>query len=107
MFRAIGLTAGPEYPPCEPRPRTAGRVAHVSRSSPTSELIVLMRATPSAPPWRAARAATVMSVMFGVSLTRTGTSDASFAHPVIISMYSGTWPTADPIPRSAIPCGQP
>jgi hypothetical protein len=48
-----------------------------------------------------------MSVMFGVSLTRTGTFEAPFAQPVIISMYSGTWPTADPIPRSAIPCGQP
>jgi len=66
-----------------------------------------MSATPSAPPCWAARAAAVMSVMFGVSLTRTGTCDASFAQPVIISMYSGTWPTADPIPRSAIPCGHP
>jgi len=26
---------------------------------------------------------------------------------VIISVYSGTWPTAEPMPRSDMPCGQP
>ena len=48
-----------------------------------------------------------MSVTLGVSLTRTGTSAFSITHSVIIWTYSGTWPTAAPMPRSLIPCGQP
>ena len=45
--------------------------------------------------------------MFGVSLTSTGVRATSFTHSVIISAYSGTWPTAEPMPRSLMPCGQP
>ena len=48
-----------------------------------------------------------MSVTLGVSLTRTGTAVFSITHSVIIWTYSGTWPTAAPMPRSLIPCGQP
>jgi len=48
-----------------------------------------------------------MSEMFGVSLTSTGVRAFSFTQPVIISAYSGTWPTAEPMPRSLMPCGQP
>ena len=48
-----------------------------------------------------------MSVTLGVSLTRTGTAAFSITHSVIIWTYSGTWPTAAPMPRSLIPCGQP
>jgi len=48
-----------------------------------------------------------MLATFGVSLTMTGPLAAAFAHCVAISMYSGTWPTAEPMPRSDMPCGQP
>ena len=43
----------------------------------------------------------------GVSFTITGIFATSFTHDVIISVYSGTWPTAEPMPRSLMPCGQP
>ena len=69
--------------------------------------MVLIRLTASAPPFSAASATRVMSVTFGVSFTITGVFAASFAHAVIISVYSGTWPTDEPMPRSLIPCGQP
>ena len=84
-----------------------GRGANVSRSTPISELIVFIRLTASAPPRSAAKAIRVMSVTLGVSLTMTGVLAASFTHDVIISVYSGTWPTAEPMPRSLMPCGQP
>ena len=37
----------------------------------------------------------------------TGIRVAAFTQRVTISMYSGTCPTAEPIPRSLIPCGHP
>jgi len=46
-------------------------------------------------------------VMFGVSLTITGMRVFCLHQRVTISIYSGTWPTAEPMPRSAMPCGQP
>ena len=48
-----------------------------------------------------------MSATLGVSLTMTGIRVAAFTQRVTISMYSGTWPTAAPIPRSCMPWGQP
>ena len=72
-----------------------------------SELIVLIRAIPSAPAARAARAGWRMSVTLGVSFTSTGMAAFSITHSVIIWTYSGTWPTAAPMPRSLMPCGQP
>ena len=45
--------------------------------------------------------------MFGVSLTITGMRVCSLHQRVTISTYSGTWPTAEPMPRSLMPCGQP
>ena len=74
---------------------------------PVIELMVLIADNPSAPPRLAARATARMSVMFGVSFTSTGVRAFSFTHAVIISAYSGTWPTAEPMPRSLMPCGQP
>ena len=71
------------------------------------ELSVLIRLTASAPRTRAARAAWRMSATLGVSLTMTGILVAAFTQRVTISTYSGTWPTAEPIPRSLIPWGQP
>ena len=71
------------------------------------ELTVLIRLTASAPPAFAARAGFRMSVMFGVSLTITGIRVCALHQRATISMYSGTWPTAEPMPRSLIPCGQP
>jgi hypothetical protein len=53
----------------------------------------------------AARATVRMSVMLGVSLTSTGVRAASFTHSVIMQAYSGTWPTALPMPRSLMPWG--
>src|SRR6185503_10526861 len=67
MFSAIGLTAGPQYPPCAALPPTANLGTIVSTLTPMSELIVLMRDTPSAPPSLAARAAKRTSATFGVS----------------------------------------
>ena len=71
------------------------------------ELMVLMAESPSAPPRLAARATVRMSVMLGVSFTSTGVRATSFTHSVIMQAYSGTWPTALPMPRSLMPCGQP
>ncbi|MNZ22403.1 hypothetical protein D3C78_394910 [compost metagenome] len=45
--------------------------------------------------------------MFGVSLTITGSEQYVLHQRVTISTYSGTWPTAAPMPRSGMPCGQP
>ena len=48
-----------------------------------------------------------MSEMLGVSFTITGVRAFSLTQPVICSQYSGTCPTADPMPRSLMPCGHP
>src|SRR5580698_5575971 len=88
--RAIGLTAGPQYPPCEDFPPTTGRGEKVARSTPISELMVLIRLTASAPPRSAAAAICATLVTLGVSFTITGIRAASFTHAVIISVYSGT-----------------
>ena len=45
--------------------------------------------------------------MLGVSLTITGMRVYCLHQRATISMYSGTWPTAAPMPRSLMPCGQP
>ena len=71
------------------------------------EATVLISDTASAPPFFAAAADARISVMFGVSLTITGIRVCALAQRVTISTYSGTWPTAAPIPRSDMPCGQP
>ena len=76
-------------------------------STPMIELMVLISDTASAPPFLAARAGWRMSVMLGVSLTITGSLEYCLHQAVTISMYSGTWPTAAPMPRSLMPCGQP
>jgi hypothetical protein len=71
------------------------------------EFSVLMRDTASAPPSFAAFAGARMFVTFGVSLITTGTRATDLHHSVACWMYSGTCPTADPMPRSDMPCGQP
>ena len=78
-----------------------------SRSIEVMELMVLISDTASAPPRKAARAGWRMSVMLGVSLTMQGRRECCFTQRATISMYSGTWPTAEPMPRSLMPCGQP
>jgi hypothetical protein len=88
-------------------PLTFGCGMSVSRSTPITELIVLMSETASAPPRTAARPGGVMLVTFGVSLTITGKRVASFTHSVTMQVYSGTCPIAAPMPRSLMPCGQP
>ena len=55
----------------------------------------------------AARAGLTMFVMLGVSFTITGILATSMTQRVICSQYSGTCPTAAPMPRSLMPCGQP
>ena len=64
------------------------------------ELMVLISDTASAPPALAARAGWRMSVMLGVSFTITGMRVYCLHQRATISMYSGTWPTAEPMPRS-------
>ena len=49
----------------------------------------------------------MMSPMLGVSFTSTGLVANSLAQPVIISSTFGSWPTAEPMPRSHMPCGHP
>jgi len=56
MFSAIGRTAVPQYPPCEPCLPTLGDIVMVSRFTPMMELMVLISETASAPPALAARA---------------------------------------------------
>ena len=84
-----------------------GSGAKRSRSTLVIELIVLISDTASAPPANAAAAGFLMSVMLGVSFTMQGIRVFCFTQRVTISMYSGTCPTADPMPRSDMPCGQP
>ena len=45
--------------------------------------------------------------MLGVSLISTGTLEYFTAQPATIFSTSGSWPTAEPMPRSHMPCGQP
>ena len=70
-------------------------------------LMVLIIEMASAPARLAARAGWVMSVMLGVSFTMTGISATSMTQPTMASITSGFWPTAEPMPRSHMPCGQP
>ena len=70
-------------------------------------LIVLIREIALAPAFLAARAGRVTSVTFGVNFTITGSCVASITQPTIVSITSGFWPTAEPIPLSHIPCGHP
>ena len=70
-------------------------------------LMVLISDTPCAPPRRAASPCGTMLPTFGVSFTKTGTVLYLTAQPVIRSFTAGSWPTALPMPRSHIPCGQP
>jgi hypothetical protein len=88
-------------------PSIDGSGLKVSRLTDVIELTVLISDTASAPPALAARAGCLMSVMFGVSLTITGIRVCALHQRATIPMYSGTWPTAEPMPRSLIPCGQP
>jgi hypothetical protein len=76
-------------------------------STPMMLLMVLMSDTPSAPPACAAMPCGRMLDTFGVSFTSTGMVENSFAQLVIRSLIFGSWPTAEPIPRSHMPCGQP
>ena len=78
-----------------------------SRSTEVIELMVLIRLTASVPPFFAARAGLRISVTFGVSLVITGMREYCLHQRTTISTYSGTRPTAAPMPRSLIPCGQP
>src|SRR6185503_14506586 len=48
-----------------------------------------------------------MSPMLGVSLISTGTLEYSTAQPATTFSTSGSCPTAEPMPRSHMPCGQP
>ncbi len=107
IWSAMGFTAGPQYPPFVDASPTRGKGTIRSRSTPMRLLIVLMSETPSAPPSRAARAASTMSPVFGVNLTRTGVRATSLTQRVISVMSFGSWPIVEPMPRSHIPCGQP
>ncbi len=107
MFSAIGLSSGRRSRRARTSDGDAGSSSRRSRSTPMRLLIVLIIDTASAPPRAAAHRPCRLSVMFGVSFTITGTLAASFVQRVICSTNSGSWPTADPMPRSDIPCGQP
>ena len=70
-------------------------------------LMVLMSESPCAPASTAATPGSRMSPMLGVSLTSTGIVEYSTAQPAISLSTLGSWPTAEPMPRSHMPCGQP
>src|SRR6266481_5698284 len=89
MLRAMGFTAGPQYPPWVLKPPTNGSGTRLSRLTCVMLLMVLMREIESAPPFRAARAAYTTSVMFGVSLTITGIVAASMTQLTIFSVTAG------------------
>jgi hypothetical protein len=76
-------------------------------STPMMLLIVLISDTPCAPPACAASPCGTMSDTFGVSFTSTGTVAYSTAHDVISRLTFGSCPTAEPMPRSHMPCGHP
>ena len=80
-----------------------GSGLNVSKLTDVIEESVLINETESAPPAFAARAGYRMSVMLGVSFTMTGILVFDLTHRETISMYSGTCPTADPMPRSLMP----
>src|SRR3989442_7587438 len=82
-WSAIGLTAGPQYPPWLDLPATDGCGSNVVRSTPTIEVIVFIRDRASAPALTAARAIYVVSVTFGVSFTITGNVATSFTQSTI------------------------
>ena len=65
-----------------------------------------MALTPSAPPFTAAWAGRVMSVMLGVIFAQTGIVETSFTQLVTSSTSSGFSPMAAPILRSGRPWGQ-
>src|SRR2546422_9413001 len=62
-WSAIGLTAGPQYPPWLDLPATDGCGSNVVRSTPAIALMVLLSDNATAPPLTAAPA------MYGVSGT--------------------------------------
>jgi len=64
--------------------------ANLSRSIEVIEEIVLINETASAPPFFAALAGKRTSVMFGVSLTMTGSFECCLHQRATISIYSGT-----------------
>ena len=80
-----------------------GVISSVFRSTLMMELIVLINDTAFARAATAARAGITISEMLGVSFTITGIFATSMTQPVICSQYSGTCPTALPMPRSLIP----
>ncbi len=71
------------------------------------DLIVLMSEIACAPERTTASPGSVMSPMLGVSLTMTGVFANATAQRAISSSTLGSLPTAEPMPRSHIPCGQP
>ena len=108
MCRAIGFTAGPRIAAVACRDRGRRVPAPRCRGPARSAELIVSSGRPRRPRRaRAARAGGRDVATLGVSLTRTGTAVFSITHSVIVWTYSGTWPTAAPMPRSLIPCGQP
>lgn len=105
---AIGFTAGPDMPPGVVAPSTVGSGRRLPRTStPAMHCTVLMRAKPAAPPASAAVATRLPSTSFGVSFNHTGTGDAADTQEHTSWTRSGSWPSALPMRRSGMPCGQP
>src|SRR5258706_478433 len=69
--------------------------------------MVLISDSPWAPASTAGTPASRMSPMLGVSLMSTGMVEYSTAQPATVFSTSGSDPTAEPMPRSHMPCGQP
>ena len=97
LARERGRIAGPPRPPVETKPSTFISNSSVSGSISGSEVNVLDEEIASAPPRKAARASTTMSVVEGVSFAQTGTFATSLTTWVTTEMSSWSLPMFDPM----------
>ncbi len=102
-----GLHNRPAHAACVPMPPTGGQGVIASMSTPIIELTVLMSETASAPPFFAASAGRRMLCDIRRELHDDGMRVCCLHQRVTISIYFRHLPTAAPMPRSLMPCGQP
>src|SRR5713101_4615706 len=100
-----GRIAGPPRPPVATNPSTSISNSSVSGSISGSDVNVFDEEIASAPPRKAARASTTMSVVEGVSLAQTGTFATSLTICVTTEISSRSLPMFEPMSCRSM-CGQ-